>query len=493
MLQEEDKKKEVYKTSFTLLDIKPLVLSKIDNAQDINNPYSLSRLRFYEQYHYPLEIWFKNKYNKMPSKADKLAFIILLSYPKKYIINATSFDDFKLFNTKDDINSDFKLVGVIDIEFNENNEFNDEHIDCICSKNNLKYVSRVENKYSNIELYIGSECIRKYKIISQEEINKMNEINERQKERQKEINEGLPLGYYEEQRRLDKIRKKDEKIKKENDKIQKKVESGNYRICYLCNVTLINIRHNKDKRICEKCDCKLNLQKSLSDYYKCLHNQIKLLCEHYECSNCKNDYIFILSGSKYLCKKCVMDYKIISCKICDENVLLNINSNDIYCNDCEVKLFKCVGCSEKFIRDNYHIDRCKTCQLCFENRIILQKCEKCENSFTRKEKEYWKLRCITCFNSKTNDKYKTSNFEIKKAIDTTVYHEKITIISKLCTICDEEFDIKSNESWKTTCLECYQKSKNIYKCSNCEVEFSKMSNETWKTMCYSCYKYFKNL
>jgi hypothetical protein len=500
MIQEEewkDKKKEIYKTSFSLFDIKPLVLSKIDNAQDINNPYSLSRLRFYEQYHIPLEKWFKNKYNKMPSKADKLAFIILLSYPKNFIINALSFDEFKLFNTKDEDNSDFKLVGVIDIEFNENDEFNDDHIDCICSKDNLKYVSRVENKYSHIELYIGSECIRKYKIISQEEINKINEINEKQRERQKELKEGLPIGYYEEQRKLDKIKKKEEKIKKENDKIQKKIESGNYRICYLCNNTLINIRYNNDKRICDKCDIQINIQKSLTDIYKSLHSQINLLCKRYTCNNCEFPFITFLSGSDYLCKKCIIEYKIVSCKICNNNILININSNEIYCQDCEEKLFKCVDCNEKFIRDIYQIDRCKTCQLCFENRMILQKCQDCECNFPRKEKEHWRVKCLSCFKSinikpKINDNYKSSKLEIKNEIN-NIYHEKFELKSKLCGSCDEEFDINPIESWKTLCKECFKKSKNIYICSNCEDTFTRLSNESWKTMCYKCYKYFKNI
>lgn len=464
--ESEEKKCEIYNINFTLDDIKPLVLSNIDDAQDINNPHSLSRLRVYEAYHEPLEIWFKKKYNKMPAKADKLAFIILLSYPKKFIINAKTFDEFKLYNNKNEDKSDFKLVGVIDIEFNEHDEFNDNYIDCICSKDNLKYVSRVENKYSHIELYVGSECIRKYKIISKEEIIRMNEINERQKERQKEIKEGMPIGYHEEIRRQNIIKKNEDKLQKAQEKIQKKIDSGNYRICYLCNNTLINIRHNKYIRICERCDIPINVRKSLSVYYSCLSRQILLLCKRYTCNNCEMPFITLLSKSEYLCKKCIIDYKTISCKICNTNILLEISSNDIYCQDCEEKLFKCIDCNEIFIRDINKLDRCRTCHLCFENRMILQKCEECKDSFARKEKENWRKVCNSCF--------KTNN-------------------SKICNICDEEFDVKVSERWKTICSECYKKSKNTYNCSNCEEEFTRLSNETWKTMCYNCYKHFKNL
>jgi hypothetical protein len=464
--EEDDNNKSFYKIGFSLFDIKPLVMAHVKSAQDIKNPDSLCRLRNYEQYHYPLEYWFKQKYNKMPSKAEKLTFIILLSYPINFINNAVSFDDFKLFNSKDENNSDFKLIDVINIEFNENDEFNDDHIDCICSKDNLRYVSRVENKYSHIELYIGSECIRKYKIISQEEINKMNEINEKQKEKQREIKEGLPIGYYEEQKKINKLKKCEEKIQKENEKIQKKIETGNYRICYLCNNTLMNIRFKKDKRICEKCDIFINVNNCITDYYKSLHNQINLLCKHYECNNCDKDFIYILSGSEYLCKSCTNLHKIINCNICKNNVLIDINSNDVYCEDCDKKIVKCIDCKETFIKNMTNIHRCRICQMCYENKLILQKCQECNNSFTRKENESWKKICNVCY-------------DLNK--------------SKICKNCDEEFDVNINEIWKTICVECYKKSKNIYDCSNCGNEFNRLSNETWKKMCYSCYKYFKNL
>jgi hypothetical protein len=467
MLKEDDDNTNVfYKIGFSLFDIKPLVILHIKSAQDINNPYALYRLRFYEQYHNPLEVWFKQKYNKMPSKADKLTFIILLSYPINFITNAVSFDDFKLFNLKDENNSDFKLIDVINIEFNDNDEFNDEHIDCICSKDNLRYVSRVENKYSHIELYIGSECIRKYKIISQEEINRMNEINEKLKERQKEIKECLPIGYYEEEKKINKIKKYEEKNKKENEKIKKKIESGNYRICYICNITLMNIRFAKDKRICEKCDLCLFKFIHKSHYYKRLHNQINLLCKHYECNNCDKDFIFILSGSEYLCKFCKNFYKTINCNICKINVLIDINSNDIYCSDCDQKIIKCLDCNQTFIKNINNTYRCKICQMCYDNKLKIQKCQECSNNFTRKENESWKKNCNKCY-------------DLNK--------------SKICKNCDQEFDVNINELWKTICVECYKKSKNIFDCSNCGNEFNRLSNETWKKMCYSCYKHFKNL
>lgn len=459
----------MFRTSYSYLDIKHLVLSKIDDAQNIHNPYSLSRLRFYEQYHIPLEQWFKYKYNKSPSKSDKLAFIILLSYPKQFINNATSFDEFKLFNESAKVNnSDFNLAGVIEIDFNENDDFNDDHIDCICSKNNLKKIARVENKYSHIELYIGSECIKKYKIISQDEINAMNKILEKQKERQKEINEGVPLGYYETQRLLDKSKKKETMLKKKSDKINKKIETGNYRICYLCNTSLINIKHDKDKRICNKCNIQINEYTTLTDMNKVLINNIKSQCNRYMCNNCDVPFISILSKNDYLCKTCVMDYKTVPCKMCNTIVLMSRLLYDLYCVDCECKIFNCIDCKKLFIQEIQQTNRCTMCQMCVDNKTVIQECGICKNSFARKEKDYWKTKCCDCFNSQNDTQ---------------------SLTSKLCEMCNDEFYAKPSENWKTLCLVCYKTNKNMVKCSNCQTLFARLSNETWKTMCYDCYKH----
>ena len=65
------------------------------------------------------------------------------------------------------------------------------------------------------------------------------EIMSKKKERQLEVEQGLPLGYFEEQRQLEKRKKEEqrqvEKRKKEEEKRKKKIDTGNYKICYLCN------------------------------------------------------------------------------------------------------------------------------------------------------------------------------------------------------------------------------------------------------------------
>jgi len=407
MFQEKynENRSQIYKISFSLDDIKPFVLLHIDSAQDMNNPHSLSRLRMYQQYHKPLEDWFKKNCNKTPSKADKLAFIILLSYPKQRVIDATSFDDFKLFTEKDQQNSDFKIINTIDLDYNDDEAVQfDEHIDCICSKDKLKYVTRVENKYSGIELYIGSECIKKYKIVSEEEIKKMNDINSKKKERQREINEGLPLGYYEEQRKIDKDgkieeknRKIEEKRKKARQKIKEKLDTGNYRYCYLCNTSLMNIKSEKNKRICESC-VENDRGHLIAEYYPSISNSIIKKCQIYDCNNCDNPFNYYFSHSEYLCKPCTEENKIISCKICKTCVLLDIDSSDLYCESCEKKLINCVDCNQETIRWTNCSNRCQTCQLCYNNKMILVNCQKCNEEFDRKQIDDWRTFCGLCYN-----------------------------------------------------------------------------------------------
>ena len=196
---------------------------------------------------------------KKPSMSDKLAYLVLLSNSKRKILDSESIEDFKLFI--EDREADFKINQVIEAEYNENDEDHEDHNDCICSYQNLKTVYYVENVHSGIVLHVGSECIKKYKLVSKEEFESKKKIHKeiisKKKERQLEVEQGLPLGYFEEQRQLEKRKKEEqrqvEKIKKEEEKRKKKIDTGNYKMCYLCNNSLVNIRNDRNKRFCNSC------------------------------------------------------------------------------------------------------------------------------------------------------------------------------------------------------------------------------------------------
>jgi hypothetical protein len=422
MLQEETQL-ENYKVSFSLEEIKPLVLSEIDEAQNINSHNSLWNLKDYKYYHNKLIDYYKQigKENK-PSMADKLAYIILLSNPKRKLLESTLIEDYKLF--REDRNPDFKIVKVIKAENNENDEHHEDHNDCICSYQNLQIVYFVENIITGIVLQVGSECIKKYKLVSKKEFEdnkkKFNEIITKKKENQLEIEQNLPLGYFKEQRQLDKKRKIETQLNKKR-KIEEKIQTGNYKLCYLCNISLINIKSDKNKRTCNKCINNDRGSLIMSPYYRELIVNIKDDYKRYNCNNCDTEYISSLSKNEYLCKKCVKNNKIISCKICKKTVLLEICSNDIYCEDCEVRLINCIDCNEVTIRCPNNLARCETCQLCYDNKIILQNCCECEEDFGRKQNEIWRIYCGDCYKNIEFPKCKC----LKKMVQRTVTKESV--------------------------------------------------------------------
>lgn len=391
MLQEVKPKFEVYKISFTMEEIRPLIIRHIDIAQDSNSYNSLWNLKDYTYYHNQLkEHYTEIEKEEKPSMADKLAYIVLLSNPKRKIRESESVEDFKLF--REDREPDFKIVKVIEAENNENDEHHEDYNDCICSYKNLKTVYFVENIHTGIVLQVGSECIKKYKLVSEKEFKSENkkhkEIIAKKNERELEVKQELPLGYYENERQLKKIKIEEEKKQIKKEKNREKLETGNYRYCCLCEDSLMNIKKNKDKYICDKC---VNNDKKL------LINKIKNECNRYNCNNCDTEFISILSNSEYLCKKCIKNNKIIICKICQDKFLLEIGSNDIYCGDCEVRLINCIDCNNTTIKNTNDLARCKTCQILYENKKILKKCCECEEEFIINQKETWRTYCKLCY------------------------------------------------------------------------------------------------
>ena len=378
----------IYCTSFSLEEIKPIILSYIDRAQDITSPHCLSRCITYEIYHYPIvEFYKQHKQQKTPSMADKLAFILLLSYPKSMIERFNDISELKLFS---DENTDF----IFEREYELNDDEDDRH-DCICSFEKLKYISIVYNKHNtDVQLQIGSKCIEKYKIISYEELQKFKQAEKIRKERKKEIKEGKPVGFYKEQKRIKKEEKEKIKIEKEKEKEKKKIEklikSGNFKICYKCETNLVDIRNN-NLCICNKCKIiNENIHKSL-----CL--DIKTY-NFNSCENCQKKFVDKIKDDPYLCKLCINIKKIVECKTfrCQSLFLVDKNSNEQYCDSCEKTKFKnCIDCGNKFIIQNISENRCTSCDYNYKNKIINIECKSCKDEFLTKDN--WRIYCNDCY------------------------------------------------------------------------------------------------
>lgn len=222
-----------YKVTFTLDEIKPLVLEYIEEAQNISNWDCLQKCTQYNIWHSPLITFYEKNKTMKPTMADKLAFVILLSYPKDAINKLNNISDITLFdidNSND--NTDFIYKGLLNFNKEENES---ESYDCICSYEKLFKIHIVENKYSGITLQVGSECIKKYKLLSREELKKFKEAEKLLNEKNKEIKEGKPAGFYKqekERKRKKKSRKRKKRRRKNREKHKKKHKKRQFQNMY---------------------------------------------------------------------------------------------------------------------------------------------------------------------------------------------------------------------------------------------------------------------
>ena len=232
------------KVTFRLDEIKQLVIDNIEKAHDISNLYCLSKCTDYFNWHFPLIEFYKENKTMQPTMADKLCFVILLSYPKHIIESLNDISDIKLFSHD---NTDFIYIQELSLNHAENETGSN---DCICSYKRLHNIHFVQNKYSGITLQVGSECITKHNLISREEIKKFKETEKLLKEKQKEIKECKPIGFYEAERKRkaeekkrkaeeEKKRKAEEKKRKEEEEKKRKEEEEENKLvnktCLDCN------------------------------------------------------------------------------------------------------------------------------------------------------------------------------------------------------------------------------------------------------------------
>ena len=418
--------KKIYETSIQLndIDFKKLAIKYSKIAQNPRDVGFLSVLKSYEMYHEPLKEFFIKKYRKKPTQCDNLTFILLLTYPEKKIIEFTSVKDLKLAFNSLSAESDFDSVSFIIGDNLENNT-------CICNKHIIN-IHRFCNTYTGISINIGSDCNETYGLISKDNPNYKStcEKIKEHKEKEKEKVEGKPEGFYENERKIKKLKKEEEKeiknVEKEIKKLNKTCGANIYESnkCAICEKDFIHNKQICSIRICSKCsknedkDKKYKLNNSLKKYKK------------QECLNCDKKSYFIKND---LCKECNIICKINKCKMCPEIFISELISNDLYCPPCDENIIYCIDCKNVAVLKNKNI-RCYKCTFKHINKII----------------------------------------------------------TKLCAYCDDEFDINENEKWKTTCQSCYKNNNILQECNGCGDLFTKMINQSWKKSCISCYYKSKN-
>ena len=418
-------------------ELKNLAVKFIRTEKGVENVGHLAKLKTYEIYHKPLEHFFKTKYNRKPTQTDNLAFILLLSYPERMILQFTSFKDLKLAFNNPREESDFDSIG---FEIGTHEEENT----CICNEP-IKNIHIFRNKFSGMTFQIGSVCNERYCLISKQDQNYKSTCKKikEHKEKEKERNENLPEGYFENERKQKKEKKIENtelKLMKEEDKHMKRIEkeiktelkelnkSGlEFYIpknCYFCK--RYGIYKSTDKiGVCSTCSPSNQKKIKIN-----INFEIKKALE--ECLNCDKIFVNTTKESSELCRICKKIVKINKCKMCKSQFILGLNKNDMCCDVCDENLINCLHCKREILK------------------------QQSQN-----------LRCYKCNHN---------------------YINKIEV--KTCEYCYDEFEIGEKEKWKTCCSECYLDNRTLQKCDSCDDYFTKMKNETWKKVCKSCY--YKN-
>lgn len=454
------------KVSFTLTDkFKEVLYKELKDAQDYSSPYNLSIRTEYSMFHVRLDKYFENSgFKNKPNKTDYLAWILLLTYPKEKIkmfqaVNDMNLEFVKLSNTerrgtnREDINSDFEVI--------DDESYDDvvSNFTCICSQS-IENIRKLKNKFTGISFQVGCECIKRHGLVSKEELEKFNERLKIKKERKKAMKEGLPVNYYQEKRKADnelKLKQKLEieitKKEKEQEKLMKKEKKQEKEETKLMDFEdsytkrIISINHYKKCIRCEK-EALYNKYCKLTICYNCVSSSIRIKkniinneifkkkreYKEDECLNCEIKFLYRYKGIiKRFCENCEKHYKILNCNLCPNEFMDDINSTDILCNVCDEKSKNCIDCKHKFISENTNLLRCYLCQYRFIHNIKVKTCQECDDVFEIKENENWKTYCGDCF--------------------------KNSLCSVKCPDCGLTFKKLPNQGWKKTCTDCYYKSK----------------------------------
>jgi hypothetical protein len=81
---------------------------------------------------------------------------------------------------------------------------------------------------------------------------------------------------------------------------------------------------------------------------------------------------------------------------CDVFMVVNINLMNVYCDDCEKKIIKCIDCKRDFIQHRTE-SSCEYCQYNYKNKLVNKECVYCNEEMTIKESEFWRKYCKDCY------------------------------------------------------------------------------------------------
>jgi hypothetical protein len=370
------------------IELKTLIIKCMEEPGFETRAFSNSYNYIY--YWISLEKFMKKYYNCKPEKPDKFIFLLLLTYPKKYIINLKSFLQLKIAfneikNTGSSDQSDFTCIGY---HYSGDNN-------CICSQK-IDNVFEFQNNLSGTIFNVGSVCNDRHRVISEDDEN-YKLMKRAERDRREENKNGLPEGYKEKQRQIKREHQESTinsytSINDPNIPYSKSYLTNS--ICYLCNTS--KIFSQSSNGVSGICSCiptgsKLSKKKLL----KQLSNKVTMI----NCINCNKESRKI-DNKNDLCLICRETNKVSICLTCINNFTQTINDDCKFCNTCKPFVKKCLDCSVLIM----YPEKYRTiCIECFKNKknneiTIDIICKECNLTFeVSQEHKEWRTSCGDCY------------------------------------------------------------------------------------------------
>lgn len=341
---------------------------------------------------------------------DRFAFVTLLTYSREKISAFQSWSDLKLnFDNASNSETDFEIT---DVFVSSGGDDGPSNYTCICG-HHIQDIYKLRNKYTMTTFQVGSKCIERSGLVDSSTLKSHKKLMDAKIERQKEIDEGKPIGYYEELRKNKKAEKErakqnkiDERERVKQLKLEEKEETAQLnklknkklacsKKCIMCNTDKL-FKLDDKLRICNS--CVKNAPKVEKKRYVDLLNNPKHTIES-NCAWCEK--LFTCWSETFdacLCSDCDITIKTVKCKLCCD-VFVNFRiSDDLTCDECDAKLKCCVGCANTFIPKRETNIRCNLCQTRFDNNIAVIKCSDCCIDVEIKESDKkWRKKCAECF------------------------------------------------------------------------------------------------
>jgi hypothetical protein len=333
-------------------------------------------------------------YEKTPEKPDKFIFLLLLTYPKSYILQLKSFLQLKIaFNELNDDrnnsdNSDFSCISY------RHDEENDNSHTCICSQP-IENIYEFENNLSGVCFNVGSVCNNRHRVISEND-EQYKLMQRAARDRKDEIKNGWPQGYKENQRSI-KNQQRAEKNKSISSS-ESETEVIKYTInnrCIICQKDKIIYSPTNSGSINGICSCVPNNIKKKS---KKLNKQILKEIHTISCLNCKQETRKIKNNK--LCSICIQNKKASVCFKCNIDFTSPISIDTKFCNICISTVRNCIDCNDYIMSVETYKTRCCDCfkqNKQSQSHIYIECCDCGDDVLIPERDKEWRKSCSSCF------------------------------------------------------------------------------------------------